>query len=295
MSVWSKYVIAKSIEEALETLRSTSGPARLIAGGTDFLLDLQQGRHPPVHTLVDITHIPEMNLLELRADMLFIGAAVPVSMITDSTLVLEHAQAVSEACGLIGGPQVRNTATLGGNVAHALPAADGMIALCALDAQAEIANSQGRRLEPVLNLFRGPGITALLPTEEILVGFHIPFRKGGQASAFGRVMRPQGVALPIINLAAWVSRSEKIVEDIRIVLGPSGPVPQRAHELEKCLIGLEYGPSALKKAIEIIPTSMRFRSSPYRTGAEYRYQLSEVLFEDVVGIAWKRAERVKVA
>ena len=133
-----------------------------------------------------------------------------------------------EACGLIGGPQVRNTATLGGNVAHALPAADGTIALVALDARVEIASRDGRRLVPILNLFAGVGQSTLLADQEILVGFHLPLRKTGQASAFSRVMRPQGVALPVLNLAVWLERAGDQIHSIRIAIGPSGPVPQRA-------------------------------------------------------------------
>ena len=293
MSLWSNYVLADSIPAALHALTSAPQPAIPIAGGTDLLLELQQGRHPRIHTLVDITQIPELNCLELRGDTLFIGAAVPVRVITDSPLVHQHAQAVSEACGLIGGPQVRNTATLGGNVAHALPAADGMIALCALNAMAEIAGPQGRRLEPMLNLFKGPGISALQLDREILVGFYIPSRHPSEGSAFSRVMRPQGVALPILNMAVWVRRRAAVIQDIRVAVGPAGPVPQRAVELEKALVNTEYCPESLAKAKALIRTSLRFRTNPQRASAEYRYLLSEGLLEEVIGFAWKRAEQVE--
>ncbi len=294
MSTWTKYVVAQSIGEALEALATAPGPACPIAGGTDLLLDLQQGRHSPQHTLVDLTQIPELNRLELTGNSIYIGAAVPMRAITQSPLICEHAPALSEACGLVGGPQVRNTATLGGNVAHALPAADGMIALCAMDAQAEIASTEGRRSQPILSLFKGPGVSTLDLRREIIVGFRFQARQPGQASAFGRVMRPQGVALPIINLAAWLERECDRVREIRIAVGPSGPVPQRAADLEACLRGQEYTSAALARAIESIPTSLRFRSSPQRASAAYRYQLCEVLLDEVIGTAWERAERVGV-
>jgi carbon-monoxide dehydrogenase medium subunit len=294
MSTWTKYVVAQSIGEALDALATAPGPACPISGGTDLLLDLQQGRHSPQHTLVDLTRIPELNRLELTGNTIYIGAAVPMRIITQSPLICEHALALSEACGLVGGPQVRNTATLGGNVAHALPAADGMIALCALDAQAEIASPEGRRLQPMLSLFKGPGVSTLDLGREILVGFHVQKRQPGQASAFGRVMRPQGVALPIINLAVWLDREKERVKDIRIVVGPSGPVPLRATDLEICLRGQEYTPTALSRAIESIQTSLRFRSSPQRASAAYRYQLCEVLLDEVISSAWERAEMVGV-
>jgi len=151
MNLWQEYLRPTTVSEALQALKTASGPAIEIAGGTDLLLDLQQGRHSPVHTLVDLNSIAEMTALELREDELFIGASVPVNRIVLDPLAGAHAEALIEAARLIGGPQVRNTATLGGNVAHALPAADGTIALTALNTQAEIASLSGTRRVPFTN------------------------------------------------------------------------------------------------------------------------------------------------
>ncbi len=140
MNLWQEYLRPTNLSQALQAFAQAPGPVLPVAGGTDLLLDLEQGRHPPVHTLVDVTSIAEMIVLEKRGDELFIGAAVPVNRIALDPLVGAHAQALTEACNLIAGPQVRNVATLGGNVAHALPAADGTIALLALNARAEIAS-----------------------------------------------------------------------------------------------------------------------------------------------------------
>jgi len=305
MSAWRHYHLAHTIEDAFSALHSSAGPARLVAGGTDYLLELQQGHHPPVDTLVDVTCIPELNCLEIRGSELFIGAAVPVSQVTASPLVREHALAVSEACGLIGGPQVRNTATLGGNVAHALPAADGMISLVALDASVDIAVADGEgftlRRAPILSLFAGPGKSTLLPDREILVGFALPLRAPGEASAFSRVMRPQGVALPILNLAVWLRRSSgpdsdrnsdrnsDRIGEIRIAVGPSGPVPSRAAALEDCLRGQPLSPDLFQRAEAVWRESLHFRTSPRRATAEYRRHLSSALLETVIRAAWDRA------
>ncbi|MEW6502646.1 MAG: FAD binding domain-containing protein [Chloroflexota bacterium] len=289
MNIWQKYVIPHSIEEAIHFLTSAPGPARPIGGGTDLLLEIQQGHHPPVHTLVDVTRIPDLLRLEEVGKYLFIGAAVPVRVITESPLVRHHATAVAEACGLIGGPQVRNTATLGGNVAHALPAADGMISLFAFDTQVEIANDGGRRLQPIHTLFKGPGQSALDLSSEIIVGFYLPLRQSGQSSAFSRVMRPQGVALPILNMAVWMERDDRVIHDIHIAIGPSGPVPFRATRVEHELIGHPPDSISLQRAKEAIHQSIQFRSSAMRAGAAYRHHLSEVLLEEVIGKAWQRA------
>ncbi len=289
MNIWQKYVIPRTVEEAIHFLTSAPGSARPIGGGTDLLLEIQQGHHQPVHTLVDVTRIPDLLRLEVAGERLFIGAAVPVKIITESPLVRHHATAVAEACGLIGGPQVRNTATLGGNVAHALPAADGMISLFAFDAQVEIAGPDGRRLQSIQSLFKGPGQSALNLNSEIIVGFYLPLRKAGQSSAFSRVMRPQGVALPILNMAVWMERDEQAIQDIHIAIGPSGPVPFRATQVERELIGKAPDVIALQRAKEAIHHSIQFRSSAMRASAAYRHHLSEVLLEEVIGKAWQRA------
>ena len=295
MPLWKHYQTAESINNALQALMSAPGVSRLVAGGTDLLLDLQQGRHPPVDTLVDVTRIPELLKIEIRSGELFIGAGVPLAKIERSKLVYKHGQALVEACTLIGGPQVRNSATLGGNVAHGLPAADGTIALLALGAKAEVANIQGCFTQPIEDLFVGPGRTNLNPQQDLLVGFYLPLNKIGMASAFQRVMRPQGVALPIINMAVWLYRkknpfSDDEIMDIRISVGPGGPVPTRAKEAEAFLQNKTMSEDLLVEAMKIIMEEINFRTSPYRATSIYRQYLSKVLLKEVLNEAWMRAQ-----
>lgn len=289
MSAWQQYILARSLRDAFDALSSSAGPALPIGGGTDLLLEIQQGRHPPVHTLVDISQIPELTRLEINQGRLFIGAGITIRKIVESSLVRQHAIAVCEACNLIGGPQVRNTATLGGNVAHALPAADGMISLLAMDARAEIASVAGSREAPLHSLFLGPGKSAIQKEREILVGFYLPLRTPGQGSAFARVMRPQGVALPILNMAVWLLRRDEVIQDIRIAIGPSGPLPIRAEAAESALKGKPLDAAALQAAMQRIHETIPFRTSAMRATADYRHHLSEVLLDEVVTKAWQRA------
>ena len=294
MKLWSNYVLAATIDEAVQALAHAGGSARPVAGGTDLLLELQQGRHEPVHTLVDVSTIPDLQRLEERGGQLFIGAGLPVARIVEHPLVHKHAPAVVEACGLIGGPQVRNTATLGGNVAHALPAADGMISLAAMDAVAETAGANGIRLIPLLELFRGLGKSVLTENNEILTGFYLPLRQTGQASAFSRIMRPQGVALPILNMAVWLQRSGERIECARIAVGPAGPTPQRARQVEEFLGGKTYSEDTTAEAVQLIRETMKFRTSPRRATAEYRTHLVGVLLLEVLEKAWLRAGTMEV-
>lgn len=288
MIPWQNYHIASSIQDALETIAGAPGPARFVAGGTDLLLDIQQGRHSPVHTLVDVTRLPETCALEVRSGELYVGAAVPLNEVMRSTLVQRHARALAEASALIGGSQVRNTATLGGNVCHALPAGDGTIALLALGAEAEIAGPDGLQRRPMENLFAGPGRTALDTQREMLVGFYLPANVPGQGSAHRRVMRPQGVAIAILNMAVWVLRGESVIQDIRIAVGPAGPTPLRARHTEAALRGAAIAASGevdLTVAAEALLSEARFRTSPHRAGAEYRRRLAPTLLKDTLRAA----------
>src|SRR5688572_1424143 len=289
MNLWQNYLRPRTLEEAMQGLASAPRPLAPIAGGTDLLLDLDQGRHSPIQTLVDITEVKELLALEVRDDRLFVGAGVPVNRIVLDPLTDTHAQALVEACNLIGGPQVRNVATLGGNVAHALPAADGTIALLALNAQAEVADVSGTRRIPFDELFLGPGKSVLKQGEELLVGFYLPLLKSSQASCFKRIMRPQGVALPIINVAIWLEREKDIIKDIRIAVGPGDATPWRARDAEQVLIGKSMNDETVEAALEILLAHVGFRSSPRRASADYRRHLVESLFKNTIESAWKRA------
>lgn len=290
MNLWQEYKRPTSVMEAVQALTSAPQPAMPIAGGTDLMLDLRQGRHAPVHTLIDLTFVPEMSLLELRGDELFIGAAVPVNRVALDPLVGTHAQALTEAANLIAGPQVRNTATLGGNVAHALPAADGTIALTALNAQAEVAGVAGTRRMPFTSLFLGPGKSAIDKTKEIIVGFYVPVTGPHRSSCFKRIMRPQGVALPILNCAVWVERAGEAVKDIHIAVGPGSSIPFRASEAENTLRGQSLDQESFNRTLDALLGQAQFRTSARRATADYRRHIVGGLFKDVLDTAWKRAE-----
>lgn len=290
MNLWNDYFIARSIHDALDALVESQGAARIIAGGTDVILDLQQGRSNPVHLLVDVSEIPEMGKIEIRQGELFIGAAVTHKKISQSNLIRRHGYALAVASGLIGGPQVRNTATIGGNVAHALPAADGTIALMALDAKAEVVSTSESRRVPLADLFLGPGKSILQEGNQILTGFYIDLHQPCQASAFQRVMRPQGVAIAILNIAIWVQRKDSAIEDIRIVMGPAGPVPHRLAAMESVLRGQGICQDALAAARSAMLGETNFRTSRHRSTQNYRQEMASVLFEDTLHRAFSLSQ-----
>jgi CO/xanthine dehydrogenase FAD-binding subunit len=288
MPIWNSYLLPNSLSEVFNIL-DTHASTSLVAGGTDLLLEIQQEHRSSVDVMVDVTRIPELNKLEIRGRRLFIGAAIPLKQVATSPLVIQHAEALSESTGQIGGPQVRAVGTLGGNVAHALPAGDGAISLLALDAVVEIATENGCREVPLIQLYKGPGQSTLLPRQELIVGFYISLAESGQASAFSRVMRPQGVALPVINMAIWADVQHGKLHDIRIAVGPAGPIPKRAVDVENAIRNCPVGSIRASDYYSILHETVKFRSSPLRASSDYRNHLVEVLFDRVLPTTLDRA------
>jgi carbon-monoxide dehydrogenase medium subunit len=291
MALWDHYHLPVTVDEALGHLAHYAGGARVVAGGTDLLLELQQGRKPRVAALVDVTRIPEMLQIRAEGDDIYVGAAVTHTAIVASSLLATRATCLVESCGVIGGPQVRNVATLGGNVAHALPAGDGTLSLVALDAEVEVARPSGRAWQPVRSLFAGPGKSTLDHGSDVLVRFR--FRGAdlaqAEATAFKRIMRPQGVALPILGLAAWVALDQDQVRAARLALGPAGPTPLRAELAESWLRGQSLDQAALEHVVELVWSEARLRTSRHRATADYRREMVAVLVRRALNLAVARA------
>ena len=285
-----KYVVAHSIQEAIEVLNIKNRSKAVIAGGTDLLLDIQQGRHSPPEILLDVSRIEEMRYIRKDANMIYLGGAVTHNEIVRSDLLREHARCVVEGCGLIGGPQVRNVATIGGNVAHALPAGDGTISFLALNAEVNICSPRGEsRWEPLVEIFEGPGKVTFDRTRELLVGFRFPSKGDREGSAFHRVMRPQGVAIAILNMAAWVKIDDQgRFQDLHISCGPAGPKPFRAYRTESVMKEKSLDAPIMTLAGEILEEEVSLRTSRYRATLEYRELLLPVLLREVLETASSR-------
>jgi len=294
MSLWQQYLRPQNLTDALDALSAfgDSGESvAVIAGGTDLLLDLDQGRHLAVETLIDVTAVDEMLEIRQEGDFIFIGAALPLRDVITDDLVRSHFTALVEACELIGGPQVRNVATLGGNVAHALPAGDGTIALLALGAEAEIASAKGAKWVSMEELFLGPGEPNFDRANELVVRFRVPASREGEGSAFRRVMRPQGVAIAILNMGARLRVDEQgIVGEARLAIGPAGPRPLRAWATEQALVGGALDEATLKRASEALADEVSLRTSPHRATKEYRTHLLETLLRQTLQAANQNKE-----
>lgn len=290
MKLWNHYFTPSTVDEALALLQQYAGQARIIAGGTDLLVESRD--HEPHEALIDITTIPELAKIKFEGDQVFIGAGVTHTTIVKSPILAAQATCLVESCGVVGGPQVRNVATLGGNVAHALPAGDGTTSLVALDATTDIFYEGESRQVSILEMFRGPGESLLNSTKDLLLGFQFSLCGEREATAFKRIMRPQGVALPVLGCAVWVKVNETRThyEAARICIAPVAPTPIRVTEVETALAGQPINEQTLEHAIQVAWDTLKPRTSKYRATADYRREMIAVLLRRTLPLAAQRAQ-----
>ncbi|MCC6455668.1 MAG: FAD binding domain-containing protein [Caldilineaceae bacterium] len=315
MTYWQHYHTPTTVTDALSLLRQYGDDAKLIAGGTDLIIDMQNGAHAPVTALVDVTQIDGLATIHTETDegadgdaaWVVLGAAVTHTQIERSPIIQEHGAALVESCSVVGGPQVRNVATIGGNVAHALPAADGTIGLLALDAQVQVCTLTGgtgsggngspasegsltSTWQPLLSIFSGPGRNNL-GGNQLLSAFRFRQRQPRQGSAFDRIMRPQGIALPMLGLAANVTLDESLnrISAATIAIGPAGPIPFRAASAEALLTSAPFSDDLLTEAIIAAQQQAQLRTSRHRASREYRHEMIAVLMRRVLIRALARA------
>jgi len=285
------YVTTSTAEEALATLASLRGEGRLIAGGTDLMLQLQRKERTGVRCLVDITRIPGLDSIKLENSHIIVGATVTFAQIERSPIIHERAQVLAEAAAWVGSPQIRNVGTLAGNVVNAQPAADGSIALHALNAEAEIANLTGRQWVPISSLFVSPGVSRVDAAAEMITAFRFRAQGHREGSAFERLARRKALALPMINVGVYVllDADGTHLREARIAIGPVAPVPFRAVGAETMLKNQSISDELITEAVEAVVRESKPRSSLLRASKEYRQELIRTLTRRALLKAIERA------
>lgn len=272
-----RYLFPKTVKDCLKELDNASGRARIIAGGTDLMLSIQKGEYS-TDLVVDITRIAELEGIILKDGVITLRARVTHADCAFSSLIRESATCLAEACMNVGSPQIQHVATVVGNVINAQPAADGAIALVALGARARIISAQGEREEKVEDLYRGPGLSKVDSTRELLAELRFFQSRPGEGTAFLRVPTPNGMGLPVLNGAAWISLHQSKIKDIRLVLGPVSDRPFRLLHTEALLRGTEWGDAnCLENAGRVASEEANPRDSLLRGSATYRRELIKTL------------------
>lgn len=282
--MWREYLFAASVDEALQILAGHHGDARLIAGGTDLVLQCQR-EECPARIVVDIMRIAGLDRIVEEDGWVLLGAAVTHAQAAASDLLRSKARILADACRVIGGPQIRNAGTLVGNLVTALPAADAALALIALNAEAEVVSPAGRAWLPLAEFHEGIRRCRVNPCEQIIT--RLRFRPLGAdfGCAQERLARRKVHALPILNVAAVAALRQGVFSDVRIVVGPVATRPLRARETEAFLKGRAAEPALIREAAALTASLCHPRDSLLRGSGEYR--------QDLVGVMVRRAlERV---
>lgn len=274
--LWKEYFIPNSVEEALEILCGYQGQARIIAGGTDLVIQTQDGTCQ-CDAVVDITRIPGLNTIALEGDYIILGANVTHAQAAASSLIRERAGVLATACAAVGSPQIRNVGTVVGNVVNALPAADAAVALFALDAEAEVKSPDSRCWLPIADLYEGVGQCCVDSCAQMVTALRFCPLNEGQGWGFQRLTRRQAVVLPMLVVAAVVAVQDGICREARIAVGPVAPTPFRAEEAEAALKGQPANEKHFKEAAALAAKAARPRDSLLRGSAEYRTEIVGVL------------------
>jgi carbon-monoxide dehydrogenase medium subunit len=286
---WQSYYTPQTVPEALEILQRYDGRARVIGGGTDLVVETRRGLHRPVDAMVDASRINGLDQITAEDGYIVLGCGVTHSRIVGNDLINRFGRCLAESCSVIGGPQVRNVGTLAGNVAHALPAGDGTIGLLALGGEIEVASGDGTRWMQLQDSFRGPGKSFIDRHREILTRLRFRPTSDGEGSAHHRVMRPQGLCLPIISMATRLELRDDIIVAARISMGPVGPVPYLAEPAMEVLVGGPASAAQFTKAAEVALSSVSLRASKYRASHAYREAMVRTYLPDILQRAARRA------
>ena len=285
------YYQPETVQKAIEILRKFDGEARIIAGGTDLMIDLKSQRKK-VTVLVDISKINGLDQVRMNHNHIHIGARVTHFQAIKSDLILKWAPVLAEACAAVGSPQIRNMGTLVGNIVNAMPAADGACALIALSGRLRIVGEGGHeRVQPIEEIYKGPGESVIDSTREMVTEVEFPVPTAQSGSSFQRLSRRRALSLPVLNEAIFVclDRDLKQFKDVRIVVGPVSPLPFRAKNAENLLKGAMVTRDIVKKAALVASEETSPRTS-IRGGKEYRQQMVSVLMERGMGQALSRID-----
>ncbi len=288
---WEEYLVPGSLEEALEMLDTYRGAARVIAGGTDIVPASRKGT-PGIKALVDITRIPGLDTIRLEGGTVKIGPLVTHTEVALSGLIREKGIALAEGASRLGSPQIRNIATLAGNIVNAQPGADTVIPLLALDGSVTVRGRQGERTVPLAELFTGVGRTTIDSTKEIVTGISFPALGKGEASAAMRLAKRKTLVLPILTVAVVVGTdpARKTFTKVRIAVGPVAMTPLRCTAAEEILAGKPIGEEVIRKAAAEAEKTANPRTSLIRGTSEYRKAMVQVLVERGIAAALKRLE-----
>ena len=265
----------ESVEDASGLLAKFRGRGRILAGGTDLLLELKRGQLNPA-SVISLKKIKGLNKISFtKKEGLRIGAMVTWTQLLESKPVSRNYPLLRKAAEKMGSMQVRNVATLAGNLAHASPAANGPIPLLVYEATCVIQGPNGRRVIPVEKVFGGVQKNTLRKSE-ILSEILVPLPPGGAKGVYYKFGLRQAMDLAVVGVGALVKTKNGVFDEVRIALGAVAPKPFRVKKAERLLTGKKSEDQLIRDAGEIAGAA----SAPItdiRASREYRIQLIKEL------------------
>ncbi len=285
-----RYLAPGTLDEAIKAFAAGGSAARILAGGTDLLVQMRSGAVKP-GLIVDIKKITEMTAIEETADGGFrVGAAVPGAVLAEHPRFGKVWPGVLEAVNLIGSTQVQGRASAGGNLCNASPAGDSVPAMVAAGAIATVQGPNGRRELPVEQVPAGPGRTNLLPGE-ILVSFTLPRRPAGSGDAYLRMIPRSEMDIAVVGCGVSLTLQDGVCRDARVGLGAIAPTVLLVEAAAEALIGSRLEDAALEAAAKACRAVCRPIDDKRGTIA-YRTKVAGVLLKRTAAIAAQRAQEI---
>jgi carbon-monoxide dehydrogenase medium subunit len=289
-----EYYGPASLDEVLSLLERHGGDAKVLAGGTDLMVQMKSGKVSPA-VVIDIKKVPELQRLEWDYDRgLFIGAAVSISRMASLPAIASRYELLLEACSLIGSFQLRSRATVGGNICNGAPSADSAPPLLSLEARAIAVKRGATRTIPLSDFFLGPGKTALTPVE-LLAGIEIPTPPVPSSGAYLRHIPRQEMDIAVAGVSSFLlfEADGESCREARIALGAVAPTPVRARAAEAVLQGAKLTEEVLREASERAAAEAR-PITDVRGSASYRREIVGVLTRRTLGQALRTASARRV-
>ncbi|HWP60060.1 MAG TPA: xanthine dehydrogenase family protein subunit M [Candidatus Acidoferrales bacterium] len=281
------YFEPKSVAEALSLLARYGARAKVIAGGTDVMVDIKYKDEP--ECLINIKRIGGLRYIEEGNGGLRIGPLVTIRELETNRLVRERLPALWESCRQFASLQIRNTATLGGNICRASPSGETLAPLLVLEAKVKLAFAEGEKVEPIESLFLGPGKTSL-GFNGLLTEIDVPYPERASRSAYLKhaVRGPMDIAMVGVAVLVTPDANRSAANDVRIGLGAVAPTPVRARAAEALLRGKPLTAAAVQQAARAA-ASESAPISDQRSSAEYRSWIVEVLTRRGLERTWREA------
>jgi carbon-monoxide dehydrogenase medium subunit len=278
--------LPRTVDEALRVLSERGPDAKLLAGGTDLLPQLKNGLLKPA-CVVDLSGVERLRALRADGSGLRIGAAVSARTLERDATTRTTYTSLAESGALVGSVQVRNLATLGGNLCNAAPSADMAPPVLALDAEAVVAGPRGERRLPLTDFFTGVRRTVLGP-DEVLVEIVVPAPGPRSGGHYLRHTPRRELDIAVVGVASQLTLTDGVCAKARIALAAVAPMPLRARAAEQALEGKPVTPEAIERAAELAVGAAK-PISDQRGSADYRRHLVRVLTRRTLRTALTRA------